>query len=602
MKKGTILAMLLAAALAISPMGVFAADDVNAAEGVQDPQATVLDSGADQDQAGEEQADESEDLDLIDDSDEEEFDEEEPESFMLTAAAVTPGEWNSDRTQYRVNGTPISNSLFVAPKAGAAQGAGLYFADSSGYVLGSTSTYKGKVTPTSGPYYALKNGEWVETESSHSYYLNNASDPYMVEKAGAYGGSTKYFVASNGCIRTKEGVVTAENGDRYYVKSGGEVRTTAGFVKYSDYTYFVRDGGKIRLTEGTFRASTDGELHLITGSNGHVVTDKGFRKYDGDYYYISGKYGKIAADKTLTVKGKKYHVNTKGVVKVGLHTWEGAKYLANSKGALYTQGIHKYENKRYYVTNKYGKIAVKKRFTYKGSTYFASKDGHLLTGIILWYNNKYYYLYDSGKLMTKNSLFKYNGKWYNNKSGGGLSTNTFITRNYKHYYAGSKAYILTSNFKYSGHTVHPDRDDGEIPFKDWNAIHGNKWAYNKYVSISISGQSLTLYKNGEKVVSTSIISGSPGTSYATPKGTYKVRTKLRNQTAKYEGKSFNIEYYVGFSSDNAALAIGDGPYWVTSYGGSKYKLDGSMGQVLLPYYPAITVYNNVDTGTPVVIK
>jgi hypothetical protein len=588
-----------------SPLGVFAADEF----GAEDQGAPAAEAVFDADGAAASAADAAVPEEGDEFGDEEAVLTEGGSAESEAAYAVTPGDWNADRTQYLYNGQPVKG-LFVAYKKSG--GEGLYYADpSTGYVLGSTETYEGRVNVGSGPYYILNNsGIWQKTNTSHSYYLKNQSDPYMVETAGAYGGSTKYFVNDKGVVRTSKGIADDPNtGDRYYVQAGGKIKTSAGFVSHNSYTYYVQSGGKFRLTEGKFK-DKNGKYHLIKGSKGCVVTKKGFSSYNGKRYYVNGdNHGALARSKTLTVtksgKTRRYHIDKDCEVQKGKHTWNGHKCLANSYGVLYTKGIVKYDGKKYYVTNNYGKIAIKSKFTYNGNTYFASaKDGHLLTGVISWYDGKYYYCYDTCAMMTKAAVFEYNNKWYYNKSGGGLKTNDFVTSNYKHYYAGSNAAFKTTSFRYSGHTVNPDSRTGEISFKDWNAIHGNKWKYYQYIQVSISNQSLVYYLNGEKFTSCSIVSGMYGV-HDTQKGTFKIQRKYTHQTGTMGDKTINFDYWMNYSTDspiNRLMTAADGPYWMKSYGGSVYKTNGSDGEILLPYSAATTLFNNVPVGTPIVIQ
>ena len=608
MKKTTILTMLLAVVLAISPLGVFAANEGAADEPAQAAEAVIdAETGADADadiEAAEEQT-----------ADEEAAYEqaEVPEEDLLSANpeyTVTPGNWNEGRTQYIGEDGQAVTGFFVAEKK--AGGEGLYYADDSGIVLGSTSTAVGLVDRSSSQYYILSNGYWVKASKAHKYYINNKSDPYMAEESKVYGGSSKYFVTEEGFVRTKKGIVTDENDDKWFVKSGGAIRTNQGFQKTdAGYVYYVRDGGKIRTEAGAFKAASDSKYHMLRDDeSGHVIVSKGFHTYDGKRYYCTGKSnGVLATNQLLTVKNNKgktyrYHINSKAVVLTGLHTWKNNKYFASDKGALYTQGIRTHNNKKYYIKNNEGRVAVKEKFSYKNNTYFASKDGHLLSGVIHWYDGKYYYCYEGCALMTKKAIFKYDGKWYSNKSGGGLQTDAFITNNYKHYYAGSNAAFKTSAFTYSGHTINPNHSTGEISFSDWNAIHGNRWKYYEYVQVSISGQSLYYYLNGEIYVKSSILSGMYNQT-DTRKGSFKVKSKKTNVTATYNDKNFNIEYWVHYynsSNDEDTMAIGDAPLGMSTFGGSYYKTAGSNGEILVPYNVAKTIYNKISVNTPIIIQ
>jgi hypothetical protein len=218
-----------------------------------------------------------------------------------------------------------------------------------------------------------------------------------------------------------------------------------------------------------------------------------------------------------------------------------------------------------------------------------------------------YYCYDDAKLMTKAGIFSYGGKWYYNNSGGGLAVNKPITVNYKHYYAGTDAAFRTSGFYWNGVYVRPD-SRGEISFNDWNAVHGNQWAYYQYIHVSIGKQMLYYYLNGEKVVMCSVTTGTlhksdpvTGQPYATQRGTYKLQRKLYKQSAKKGDQAITIDYWMNYNGNNRQMTIGDGPWWWNSYGGSTYKTNGSNGEVLIPFKSAQQLYNSVPVGTPIVI-
>lgn len=587
-KRTTFLTLFLAAVLAISPLGVFAADEFGsddntapAAEAVMDAETPAADN--DYGSVGEEL----------------ETEEQAVESEAAYASRAK-GNWNADRSQFiKPDGTPMAGRLFIADKKDGSDG--LYYAKPDGYIRKTTGLLK----INSSVYYVIipETGLWGTTDTAHQYYINNANDPYIVETSAVYGtGSNKYFVTDRGVVRTEQGIVTTPKGNRYYVREGGKIRTSKGFVKNNGYVYYVQDGGKIRLKKGKF--TVDGEFHIIKGNNGCVLHKEGFTTLNGYRYYVTGdNYGQLARSTTLTRtsggKTYRYHINKNGVVKKNKHTWNGHPCLANDKGVLKTTGIYTYSGKKYYVQDKYGRIAVKDRISYGGNTYFASKDGHLLTGVISWYDGKYYYCKDNCALKTDKGIFQYNRKYYYNYHGGGLATNTYITNNFKHYYAGSNAAFMTSRFRTSNGTlVYPNSTTGEISFSDWNKAHGNKWRYYQYVDVSISSQTLTYYLNGEVFLKCNIVSGRPG--YDTSLGTYKLTQKLNNQTSTMGDKTIRFDYLMKFASDQHD-AMGDGPYWMVTYGGSYYKTNGSDGEILLPYNSAKSLFYNVPVNTYIII-
>ncbi len=117
-----------------------------------------------------------------------------------------------------------------------------------------------------------------------------------------------------------------------------------------------------------------------------------------------------------------------------------------------------------------------------------------------------------------------------------------------------------------------------------------------YIEISLSAQKLVYYVDGYPQVETSIISGIPGNSdYATPTGVYKVSEKLSPYTDTREQISGN--WYLTFYN---SLGIHDAPGRDDFYVGANVDA-GTAGCIEVPSEAMQTVYQQVETGTPVVI-
>ena len=118
-----------------------------------------------------------------------------------------------------------------------------------------------------------------------------------------------------------------------------------------------------------------------------------------------------------------------------------------------------------------------------------------------------------------------------------------------------------------------------------------------YVEIDLSSQKLWLYKNGERIISTSFVSGSVAEGHRTPTGIYSIYSK---QTDRYltgaDYRSF-VHYWMPFLG---GYGLHDAS-WRSSFGGTIYYYDGSHGCVNLPSSAAKTIYNNVSVGTKVIL-
>ena len=118
-----------------------------------------------------------------------------------------------------------------------------------------------------------------------------------------------------------------------------------------------------------------------------------------------------------------------------------------------------------------------------------------------------------------------------------------------------------------------------------------------YVEIDLSAQKLWLYKNGERLVTTNLVSGSVAEGHRTPTGVYSIYAK---QTDRYltgaDYRSF-VHYWMPFLG---GYGLHDAS-WRSSFGGDIYLYDGSHGCVNLPSSAAKKIYNNVSVGTKVIL-
>ena len=118
-----------------------------------------------------------------------------------------------------------------------------------------------------------------------------------------------------------------------------------------------------------------------------------------------------------------------------------------------------------------------------------------------------------------------------------------------------------------------------------------------YVEIDLSAQKLWLYKNGERLLTTKLVSGSVAEKCCTPTGVYSIYSK---QTDRYltgaDYRSF-VHYWMPFLG---GYGLHDAS-WRSSFGGDIYLYDGSHGCVNLPSSAAKKIYNNVSVGTKVIL-
>lgn len=199
--------------------------------------------------------------------------------------------------------------------------------------------------------------------------------------------------------------------------------------------------------------------------------------------------------------------------------------------------------------------------------------------------------------VSKSAIESYAGKMYDSHSGsdykGSFVTTGGSTLGYTVTYYGQKVNksALTDDIykcvteQKSGTRTAPYTSKSSKPYG------------GSYVEIDLSSQKLWLYKNGERILTTSLVSGSVAEGHRTPTGVYSIYSK---QTDRYltgaDYRSF-VNYWMPFLG---GYGLHDAN-WRSSFGGTIYYYDGSHGCVNLPSSAAKKIYNNVSVGTKVIL-
>ena len=204
---------------------------------------------------------------------------------------------------------------------------------------------------------------------------------------------------------------------------------------------------------------------------------------------------------------------------------------------------------------------------------------------LIWNHNNYAEGYDILYSTNQSSGFKTLGStksnYYTTKNLTNNKTYYFRVRPYKH--------VGSSNTKVLG----------TYTTKSCKVTSG---AYSKsvggtYVEISISAQHMWVYKNGNLVVSTDVVTGNNDGAHNTPKGFHKIYSRARNTTLSGPGYSSFVEYWMAFCG---GCGIHDAS-WRSSFGGNIYNGNGSHGCVNTPRSAVVKVWENTTVGTPVII-
>jgi hypothetical protein len=124
-----------------------------------------------------------------------------------------------------------------------------------------------------------------------------------------------------------------------------------------------------------------------------------------------------------------------------------------------------------------------------------------------------------------------------------------------------------------------------------------------YCEIDLAEQHFWYYKNGELKYECDIVSGKPTDARNTPGGVYKIWYKELNKVlsgTNSAGESWStpVTYWNNISTIGVGLHDAT---WLSSFGGSIYKTNGSHGCINMPVAAAKYIYENIDYNTPVVM-
>ncbi len=117
-----------------------------------------------------------------------------------------------------------------------------------------------------------------------------------------------------------------------------------------------------------------------------------------------------------------------------------------------------------------------------------------------------------------------------------------------------------------------------------------------YVEICITDQKMWLYKDGQEVLETDVVTGSEGEGMSTPSGSVWA-IDAKKSPAHFKSTNVDVNFWMPF---NGGCGLHDAS-WRSSYGGDIYKYNGSHGCVNTPYDAVKTIYETVEIGYPVVV-
>jgi hypothetical protein len=138
----------------------------------------------------------------------------------------------------------------------------------------------------------------------------------------------------------------------------------------------------------------------------------------------------------------------------------------------------------------------------------------------------------------------------------------------------------------------------EISFVNQGLPNGLRSGLADFVEVSILDQKLWLFKGGQLVLETDVVTGNERHNTATPRGNYKVYAKTKDRVLRGPGYASFVKYWMPF---HQGYGMHDAT-WRSRFGANIYQTGGSHGCVNLPPKIAPLVFENVEVGMDVIIR
>ena len=477
-----------------------------------------------------------------------------------------------------------------------------YFEDPTGYMMTGWQTigeYKyyfnatddGKPGDPGVTYGTMATG-W-QTISGAKYYFNTdgimqtgwatiGGHKYCFSSAGKMMtgwqtiGKNKYYFGSDGIMQT--GLKTI-SGFKYYFDGNGVMKT--GWVTIGSNKYYFNSNGKMRtgwLSEGKYK--------YYFADNGTMK--KGLVKI-GDYRYYFDGNGRMKTGK-LTISGNTYYFDTKtGRMKTGFVTVGKAKYYYETSNGKLHKGWLKIGSAKYYMDPSSGKMWTGMKKVGKSYYFFNTSNGRMATGA-LKYSKKLYYFYSNGKRTTCKGWFKGSDRKLRYGVGGGKVATGKKTISGITYVFNKKTGICEKNLG--------DAYDQKIAKTSSNTKYLIYVVKPKHQVRIYKGKK----KNWTRIYTFACALGKPATP--TPSGTFTIKSKTPHHNYSMNGEA--VHWNNGLNTSGNKYGF-NGYVWSGVYPDG-YIIDSSLGgntsggRVRVAENNSVWMYNNIPTGTKVVIK
>jgi lipoprotein-anchoring transpeptidase ErfK/SrfK len=119
---------------------------------------------------------------------------------------------------------------------------------------------------------------------------------------------------------------------------------------------------------------------------------------------------------------------------------------------------------------------------------------------------------------------------------------------------------------------------------------------NTYVEVDMANQHVWFYKEGKLITDGPTVTGNVSAGHTTPEGIFSLKYKARDTVLRGPGYASSVSFWMPF---NGGIGLHDAN-WRDNFGGEIYKTNGSHGCINLQYDVAKEIYNNIQSGIPVI--
>ena len=131
---------------------------------------------------------------------------------------------------------------------------------------------------------------------------------------------------------------------------------------------------------------------------------------------------------------------------------------------------------------------------------------------------------------------------------------------------------------------------------------GKAWGDNNdvgdtYIEVDMGAQHMWAYKDGALLIDTDVVTGNISRNYGTPSMVAAIQYKDRNAVLRGDNYATPVKYWMPFYGN---YGIRDAS-WRREFGGTVYLTNGSHGCVNTPPAAMKVIFENMDSGTPVVL-